>query len=293
MAEEDDYMGMGPFSPPRWLRDHTELKSRGIMLATFLSPFCAWATDSRLSCPQYAVKVVDHSDEADIYDLLHQLGPASRNHTLPCDVIRDEHKVLIMPYLHDVTVAPQRRIPDLSALLEFFRQVVEGVEFLHSHNIAHMDMYSGQLIVATKRDVAQHPSVEAGKVYIIDYGASQRLLVGPGLQPAVDLPETQCKPPLGMKRFDPYSWDIYCTGVLFKTFVEVWLDRPVSWIARWYIRWLIGNERGCSGVCTCRPTARRARQVLAFIQRAVRIGECAIWPVCYALSLFRSRVRPD
>ena len=160
-------------------------------------------------------------------------------------------------------------------------------------------MCSGQLIVATERDVAQHPSVEVGKVYIIDYGASQRLpAVGPGLQPAVDLPETQCKPPLGMKRFDPYSWDVYCTGVLFKTFVEVcrvlqilrnhscradpsctalqvWLDRPVSWIARWYIRWLIGNERGCSGVCTCRPTARRARQVLAFIQGALRIVNCA------------------
>ena len=124
----------------------------------FASQFCAWRTDGFSRIPQYAVKIVDDTNEADIYDQLHRLEPTSPNHTLPCDVIRDEHKVLIMPYLHcDVTVAPERRIPHLSALLEFFRQVVEvrhsclstvstlllknnmqGVEFLHSHNIAHM-----------------------------------------------------------------------------------------------------------------------------------------------------------
>ena len=82
-------------------------------------------------------------------------------------------------------------------------------------------MCNGQLIAARERDAVVHPNIEPGKVYIIDYGASRRLELGPGRQPAVELPETQCKPPLGMKRFDPYSWDVYCTGVLFKTFVEV------------------------------------------------------------------------
>ncbi|KAI0711749.1 hypothetical protein C8Q76DRAFT_65274 [Earliella scabrosa] len=277
MTEENDYMDMGPFSPPQWLRNHSELRSRNIVLTTFLSPFCAWRTDGFSRIPQYAVKIVDDTIEADIYDQLHRLEPTSPNHTLPCHVIRDEHQTLIMPCLDDATALDSVfRAPDLSSLLGFFRQVVEGVEFLHSHNIAHMDMCNGQLIAARERDAVDHPNIEPGKVYIIDYGASRRLELGPGHQPAVELPETQCKPPLGMKRFDPYSWDVYCTGVLFKTFVEVWLRKPVSWIARWYIRWLIGNERGCSGVCHCRPTARRARQVLAFIQGALRIVNCAV-----------------
>lgn len=82
-------------------------------------------------------------------------------------------------------------------------------------------MYDGQVIIATEREVAYHPQVEAGKVYIIDYGTSKRLNRGPGRQNAIELPETNCKPPLEMKRFDPYSWDIYCTGYLLKSISEV------------------------------------------------------------------------
>ncbi len=84
-------------------------------------------------------------------------------------------------------------------------------------------MYAGQILIATEEHVAFHKDVEAGKIYIIDFDRSKRLEKGPGRQYAIDLPETCCKPPLGMTRFDPYSWDVYCTGILFDAVVKVGL----------------------------------------------------------------------
>ena len=76
-------------------------------------------------------------------------------------------------------------------------------------------------MIATECDVPDHPQVEAGKVYIIDFGDSKRLERGPGCQPAVDLPKTFHKHPLAMTRFDPYSWDMYCTGMLLQELLQV------------------------------------------------------------------------
>ena len=75
--------------------------------------------------------------------------------------------------------------------------------------------------MATERQVVFHKQVEAGKVYIIDFDRSKRFERGPGHQHAIDMPECAYKPPLGMTRFDPYSWDVYCTGLLFKIICEV------------------------------------------------------------------------
>ena len=82
-------------------------------------------------------------------------------------------------------------------------------------------MYSSQVLMATERQVVFHKQVEAGKVYIIDFDRSKRFERGPGHQHAIDMPECAYKPPLGMTRFDPYSWDVYCTGLLFKFLTEV------------------------------------------------------------------------
>ena len=48
-------------------------------------------------------------------------------------------------------------------------------------------------------------------------------------------------------------------------------DRP--WIPRRYAQWLVGNERGCTSVCHCRPTARRARQALTVLRWLVYAWE--------------------
>ena len=85
-------------------------------------------------------------------------------------------------------------------------------------------MYSGQVLIATEREVVFHKQVEAGKIYIIDFDTSKRFERGPGHQHAIDMPECAYKPPLGMTRFDPYSWDVYCTGMLFEYISKVALS---------------------------------------------------------------------
>ena len=66
------------------------------------------------------------SEEAEIYEQLHRLDPASPNHTLPCDVIRSgaEQPFLIMPCLEDI-IDPDHLKWGVVSLLDFFRQVIE------------------------------------------------------------------------------------------------------------------------------------------------------------------------
>ncbi|RDX44625.1 hypothetical protein OH76DRAFT_1408853 [Lentinus brumalis] len=265
--------GLGPLAPPDWLREHSDLGSRGIKLSTPLKPFCVWRTYSNRWTPPYAVKIVpSDSEEADIYERLHRLDPTSPNHTLPCDVIHAKQAFLIMPCLDTILYHPVCRGRGLLPLLAFFRQVMEGIEFLHERNIAHMDMYHGQVVVASERHVAFHKEVQAGKAYIIDFDRSKCLKSGPGIQHAIDY----CKPPLGMTQFDPYSWDVYCTGILFDTVTkDIYSERHIPWVVRRYIKWLVGNERGCARICSCRPSARRARQMLGVIHWAACVWERA------------------
>ncbi|KAI0076781.1 hypothetical protein K474DRAFT_1597253 [Panus rudis PR-1116 ss-1] len=269
---------LGFTAPPRWLREHPVLVAKGIQLVTPLKPFCVWGTGLRVPVP-YAVKIIKpDSPEADIYDLLHQLNPASPNHTLPCDVIRHGSKqaILLMPFLEqDIVDAVHGKEENLMTLLGLFLQVIEGLEFLHDLHIAHMDIYPGQVIIGQEDlEVNYHTGVEAGKAYIIDYGESRILDKGPLRQEAIDLPETFYRPPPGITRLDPYSWDIYCVGTLMKQLCELHFKKqPTPWILRRYTQWLIGEERGCNKVCSCRPSARKARQVLSLIQWSLNIWE--------------------
>ena len=50
-------------------------------------------------------------------------------------------------------------------------------------------------------------------------------------------------------------------------------EHELPWIPRWYAQWLVGIERGCATVCRCRPTARRARQVLTAARWFVYVSE--------------------
>ena len=63
--------------------------------------------------------------------------------------------------------------------------------------------------------------LERGKVYIIDFGVSRKLSLGPGEQPPIEIGECHYGPPENMKVFDPYSFDVYCTGKCLETYVRV------------------------------------------------------------------------
>lgn len=152
------------------------------------------------------------------------------------------------------------------------------------------DLRFDNLLLTTRWDVEYHKGLELDKVYIIDFSESWRLRLGPGQQPPIDLPQSIIPKPHNMQRFDPYSFDVYCLGRVLESTLIVRLahtipprdrslititqlayrSRPKSWLLQRYVQWLVGAERGCTGVCRCRPTAQRARQVIVVLQWAIR-----------------------
>ncbi|OJT02692.1 hypothetical protein TRAPUB_6766 [Trametes pubescens] len=197
------------------------------------------------------------------------------------------HPLLIMPMVSRVDYIQPGEV-SLSVLLDVMFQIVEifvkGIEFLHSLRIVHMvDICGGNMLTAHPEHASVHKQIVANRLYIIDFGQSRQFALGPGVQRAITLPETQIEPPNGLLHFDPYSWDIYCTGRMLEYFVTrrynvVWKIPPPR-LATKLIEWLIGNERGCTGVCHCRPTAREALRVLIVLRWAVGAPEDYAWIV--------------
>ncbi|RPD66775.1 hypothetical protein L226DRAFT_549535 [Lentinus tigrinus ALCF2SS1-7] len=255
------------FYPPPWLASHAEVVARDIHLVYAIKPGQVYSTQP----DRFVVKIITDaaSEEASIYDKLHGLGLASPNHILPCTIVRHDvqRPFIIMPCLTDLMAADQWKW-DLQFLVHTFRQMVEAVELLHSHNIAHMDVAVSNFVVAMEYHIPLHDGVEVGKIHIIDFGASHQFELGPGRQPAAELPPTQARKPQGIKRLDPFSWDMYCVGDTFQFLLRnVYNKRkqPHPWILRRYAAWLIGDEKGCTAVCHRRPSARRALLVITIL----------------------------
>ena len=61
----------------------------------------------------------------------------------------------------------------------------------------------------------------AGKVYIVDFGQSRQLALGPGRQPPIVLPPSQTQKPGDVTALDPYSFDVYCAGRLMERCLKV------------------------------------------------------------------------
>ena len=71
------------------------------------------------------------------------------------------------------------------------------------------DICSGNVRSASQYHAATDARLVAGKVYLIDFGQSRQLALGPGRQPPIVLPSSQVKKPAGVTTFDPYSFDVY------------------------------------------------------------------------------------
>ncbi|KAI0655854.1 hypothetical protein C8Q70DRAFT_1015952 [Cubamyces menziesii] len=254
---------------PDRLLDHPEIRRRGINLTDALKPGVVFR--AALDRPAFVVKVIDlDTEELPIYERLLRVSDIrlDYNHTVPSEIYRDGHPLLMMPYLNTLTSLLIKEGCTLDRLLDIFYQLVEGVEYLHDLRIAHLDICYDNVVTALPRDVPFHSEVVPRRVYLIDFNTSKRLTLGPGAQPAITLPPTQTPPPHGLKHFDPYSWDMYCLGRLLQDVMKNYSHdgkRP-SWVAQHYANWLIGEERGCYGTCRCRPTARTARRLLSVIR---------------------------
>ncbi|KAI0370828.1 hypothetical protein BV20DRAFT_1043719 [Pilatotrama ljubarskyi] len=254
--------------PERLLR-HPELQESHLRPQHAMKPGVVFGTlNSRnFQGAEYVIKVLDlTTEELPIYERLLRDIHSTANHTVPSKILYSDHPVLVMPYLNDIAphVGTERRRP-LTPLVRAFHDLAEGVEYLHSLRIAHLDLCEGNVVVASPREAAQHEGIVSERYYIIDFNSAKQFPLGPGRQHAITLPDTQNEPPNGLTIFDPYSWDVYCLGLLLKFMLQMYYgeNRHHPWIARWFTTWLIGRERGCSRVCHCRPSARTARRVLA------------------------------
>ncbi|KAI0323209.1 hypothetical protein GY45DRAFT_750658 [Cubamyces sp. BRFM 1775] len=118
---------------PRWLQTHP-----GIVLMDCVKPSYVYST-TWMEQPSYAVKTLDSdNEEAAICERLNR-EPDPRNHTVPCEIIRPDaegRSVLLMPCLSPVYNVGWSTFKLLSMLL----QILEGVEYMHNRNIAHLNL---------------------------------------------------------------------------------------------------------------------------------------------------------
>ncbi|KAI0768325.1 hypothetical protein BD413DRAFT_134966 [Trametes elegans] len=239
---------------PERIMNHPVIKERGIALTDSVQPGVVFR--SSLSDPVEVVKVLNLStQELPIYERLVQDMQSPMNHTVP-----------------SIWSALPYKGPAFGKLMTIFQDMIEGVVYLHSLNIAHLDICTGNVLAAHSGAPSGCYKLVHGRVYIIDFDSARQLELGPGVQGAITLPETQMEPPDGLQHFDPYSWDVYCLGHVCADLIEAAYrdhEEEVPWLVQWYARWLIGKERGCTGVCHCRPTARRALQVLSFVRTSL------------------------
>ncbi|KAI0676927.1 kinase-like domain-containing protein [Trametes maxima] len=253
---------------PDRLLHHPDLLQRGIVLNDTLNPgFVFW--NYTKDGPQYAVKVLrTETEELAIYERLLKEVDCPQNHILPSEIVTSDHPLLIMPRLGSIINAISIGPPPLRRVLDIFYDLIEGLEYIHDRCIAHLDLCTGNVLVAHPNDTVFHKEIIPWRAYIIDFDTSQQLKFGPGVQPVIPLPEMQVSPPNGLLEFDPYAWDVYCLGLLLMRALDNQLGQRQRyyWTARWFARWLIGNERGCDGRCRCRPTVRVARRVLQLIR---------------------------
>lgn len=77
------------------------------------------------------------------------------------------------------------------------------------------------LMAGLPQDAEAHKNVVPHRLYIIDFDSSRQFALGPGVQPAVVLPESQTEKPNGLQLLDPYSWDVYCVGRTLGRLFEV------------------------------------------------------------------------
>ncbi|KAJ8472631.1 hypothetical protein ONZ51_g8391 [Trametes cubensis] len=208
---------------PDRLLHHPEILRRGIKLTDALKPGIVFRAG--LDDPAFVVKVLNtDTQELQIYDRLLSRVRAPRNHTVPVDIYRDGHPLLIMPYLRNLTRFMLAEARTSARLLDIFYQLAEGLEYLHSLHIAHLDVCHDNFVAALPEDAESHPAVVSRRIYVIDFDTSRQLTLGPGVHCAITLPPTQIPPPNGLKHFDPYSWDVYCLGHVFEDLMGVSTD---------------------------------------------------------------------
>ncbi|KAF9005494.1 hypothetical protein BDQ17DRAFT_1408252 [Cyathus striatus] len=167
-----------------------------------------------------------------------------KNHCVPVYEILDlpddnDYAILVMPFLLKFDQPPFICIGEI---VEFLRQLLEGLHFMHQQNIAHCDVKSDNVMADTLRlyRVPPHPLISSRNVwdngkpklasnrmqkmvkhYFVDFGLSS--LHGPPGSPRLQYPGyggTRSVPEFqndSSELCDPFAVDIYCMGAFIHT----------------------------------------------------------------------------
>ncbi|KAG1746005.1 kinase-like domain-containing protein [Suillus paluster] len=190
-----------------------------------------------------SLKVVDKSDfphEVDIgqYFMMEHLASDPKNHCVPfLDVLsipnEEDKQIVVMPLLLDFT---RPRFDTVGEVVECFRQLFEGLLFMHNNHVAHRDCMSRNIMMDAKdlylepyhpvkphmkRDFSGYVkhftrTQRPPKYYLIDFGLSRRYnateenpLEYPIFGGDKSVPEFQKNADVPM---NPFPTDIYYLG---------------------------------------------------------------------------------
>ncbi|KAM5533182.1 hypothetical protein V8D89_013138 [Ganoderma adspersum] len=251
---DSGYM-LRPRYRPEWEPSWLKSKKNPLVCEDGQSPLRTTIMDAvRISDGRIvALKQVPKSrypDEEELNRFLTMSEPQAsdpHNHSIPVyDILQsplDENIVfLAMPYLIRVDTL---KFATVGEAVECFRQLFEGLQFLHRHHIAHLDIHINNLMMDPvpvfsniphpthsyksydfKRSIStrtrtSHPT----KYFYIDFGLSWRLpSEDPSPRIGVDIGGDKSVPeykdPQGLH--DPYKIDVYCLGNILR---EYFMDR--------------------------------------------------------------------
>jgi len=139
------------------------------------------------------------------------------NHTVPAEVLNCvKTSLFVMPHLFGPVLGHiWHSSDDRKLLFNWVGQIIEGLAFMHDHNIACIDVDIMNLVYSKPACVVGPFNIPENRVYYIDFGSSRRLPFGPGSGGVIyDYYDAQGRypPPEGMDTVDPYAYDIYSLG---------------------------------------------------------------------------------
>ncbi|EED86080.1 predicted protein [Postia placenta Mad-698-R] len=162
-----------------------------------------------------------HPHEADIgsYFCSNELSSDPDNHCVPLyDVLKDPLEedivILVMPLLRKCNVP---EFGTIGEVVEFIRQLVNGLRFMHVHHVAHRDMNRDFTGTARHYSRTERPT----KYYYVDFGLSRKY--SPDEYPPRELPilgGDKSVPEFQGEGYDeavdPFPTDIYYLGNLIR-----------------------------------------------------------------------------
>ncbi|KAJ7246812.1 kinase-like domain-containing protein [Mycena haematopus] len=181
-----------------------------------------------------------HPYEVEIAHFFTALGPSPANHCVPIYATLqppdDENiSILVMPLLREYD---SPRFDTFGEAVEFFRQIFEGLQFMHHHHVAHRDCNSNNIMMDGAplypkgfhpQDQKRTPDFKSNashyartrlpvKYYFIDFGLSRRYdpANGSPLEPIILGGDKSPPEHSNPGDCDPFPTDIYFLGNLIR-----------------------------------------------------------------------------